>query len=81
MNNGGENGKMTSNNQTKTRKRFIAGAVCPQCKALDTLALWREDQVEVVECVKCGHHQRQTDQQVSQHVRANEQVIGIFHPE
>ncbi|EEP95590.1 hypothetical protein yaldo0001_31640 [Yersinia aldovae ATCC 35236] len=48
---------------------------------MDTLALWREDQVEVVECVKCGHHQRQTDEQVSQHVRAHEQVIGIFHPE
>ena len=47
-----------------TRKRFIAGAVCPSCSAMDTLAVWREDQVEVVECVKCGHHQRQTDQQV-----------------
>ncbi len=35
-----------------TRKRFIAGAVCPKCKAMDTLALWQEDQVEVVECVK-----------------------------
>ncbi|ADZ44148.1 TPA: YheV family putative zinc ribbon protein [Yersinia enterocolitica] len=68
-------------NKTKTRKRFIAGAVCPQCKALDTLALWREDQVEVVECVKCGHHQRQTDEQVKKHVRPHEQVIGIFHPE
>jgi len=31
-----------------TRKRFIAGAVCPSCKAMDTLAVWREDQVEVV---------------------------------
>lgn len=68
-------------NKTVTRKRFIAGAVCPQCNALDTLALWREDQVEVVECVKCGHHQRQTDEQVNKHVRPHEQVIGIFPPE
>lgn len=64
-----------------TRKRFIAGAVCPNCKAQDTLALWREDQVEVVECVTCGHHQRQTDAAVSPHVRPQEQVIGIFTPE
>jgi len=64
-----------------TRKRFIAGAVCPSCKAMDTLAVWREDQVEVVECVKCGHQQRQTEQQVEKHVRPQEQVIGIFHPE
>lgn len=64
-----------------TRKRFIAGAVCPSCNAMDTLAVWREDRVEVVECVKCSHHQRQTDQQVEKHVRPQEQVIGIFNPE
>ncbi|WAT00843.1 YheV family putative zinc ribbon protein [Rouxiella chamberiensis] len=63
-----------------TRKRFIAGAVCPECKALDTLRLWQEDQVEVVECVKCGHQKRQTDEQVKKHVRGDEQVIGIFDP-
>lgn len=63
-----------------TRKRFIAGAVCPSCSAMDTLAVWREDQVEVVECVKCGHHQRQTEQQVEKHVRPQERVIGIFQP-
>jgi len=63
-----------------TRKRFIAGAVCPQCKALDTLALWIEDQVEVVECIKCGLHKRQTDEQVDKSLRRDEQVIGIFDP-
>jgi len=64
-----------------TRKRFIAGAVCPSCKAMDTLAVWKEDQVEVVECAQCGHHQRQTDAVAEKHVRPQEQVIGIFHPE
>lgn len=63
------------------RKRFIAGAMCPSCKSLDTLAVWRADQVEVVECVKCGHHQRQTERQVEKHLRSQEQVIGIFRPE
>ncbi|AHG19934.1 hypothetical protein Z042_10045 [Chania multitudinisentens RB-25] len=64
-----------------TRKRFIAGAVCPSCNAIDTLAIWREDRVEVVECVQCKHHQRQTEAQVEKHIRPQEQVIGIFHPE
>lgn len=64
-----------------TRKRFIAGAVCPKCNALDTLAIWRESQVEVVECVSCNHHQRQTDQQVEQQLRQHESVIGVFQPE
>lgn len=63
------------------RKRFIAGAVCPSCQSMDTLAVWRLDQVEVVECVKCGHHQRKTKRKVEKHVRLQEQVIGIFHPE
>ncbi len=63
------------------RKRFIAGAVCPKCQAKDTLALWRENNVEVVECVQCGHHMREADKQVRDQVRTNEQVIGIFHPE
>ncbi len=41
------------------RKRFIAGAVCPECQAQDTLAMWREDNVDVVQCVQCGHLERQ----------------------
>lgn len=64
-----------------TRKRFIAGAVCPKCRALDTLAIWRENQVEVVECIKCYHHQRQAEQQVEQQLRSQETMIGVFRPE
>lgn len=36
------------------RKRFIAGAKCPACQAQDTMAMWRENNVDIVECVKCG---------------------------
>ena len=39
-----------------TVKRFIAGAVCQQCKAQDKLRAW-EDALEKVmhrECVACG---------------------------
>lgn len=63
------------------RKRFIAGATCPKCQAKDTLALWVENNVDVVECVKCGHQMREADKHVRDDVRTNEQVIGIFHPE
>ena len=63
------------------RKRFIAGAVCPSCQAKDSLALWRENNIDVVECVKCGHQMREADKQASEQVRPHEQVIGIFHPE
>ncbi len=63
------------------RKRFIAGATCPKCQAKDTLALWTENNIDVVECVKCGHQMREADKHVRDDVRTNEQVIGIFHPE
>lgn len=64
-----------------TRKRFIAGAVCPHCQAQDTLKMWREDKVDIVECAQCGHQQRQTEGEVNSLVRENEQVIGIFTPQ
>lgn len=64
-----------------TRKRFIAGATCPKCQSQDTLMMWREDKIDVVECVNCGDQQRQAGEVASEHVRQKEQVIGIFTPE
>lgn len=66
---------------SSTRKRFIAGAVCPKCQSQDTLMMWREDKIDVVECVNCGDQQRQVDDIATPHVRKQEQVIGIFTPE
>ncbi len=66
---------------TAKRKRFIAGAVCPECHSADTLAVWRENNVESVSCVKCGFTQRQTDQPPADKRPDPEKIIGIFHPE
>ena len=56
------------------RKRFIAGAKCPACQA-------QENNIDIVECVKCGHQMREADKEARDHVRKDEQVIGIFHPD
>ena len=37
-----------------TKKRFIAGAVCPKCAAMDTVVMYREGEVDHRECVACG---------------------------
>ncbi len=63
------------------RKRFIAGAVCPHCQAQDSMAMWRENGVDIVECVKCGRQMREADKEARGSVREREQVIGIFHPD
>lgn len=63
------------------KKRFIAGATCPKCQAMDTMALTKENDVETVTCVNCGEQMSQAAEHVAQEVRLNEQVIGIFKQE
>lgn len=70
-----------SRNNKMMKKKFIAGAVCPACKAQDTLVVWRENNIERAECVKCGHQLAQPEADVSGHVDDNKQMIGIFRPD
>lgn len=63
------------------KKRFIAGAICPKCKDMDSMALTKEDGVEKATCVTCGEQMTQAEEHVEKSVRAHEQVIGIFNPE
>ncbi|SFI03036.1 YheV family putative zinc ribbon protein [Modicisalibacter xianhensis] len=36
-----------------TPKRFIAGAVCPRCAAMDRLRTWEQNGVRYRDCVAC----------------------------
>ncbi|BDU35814.1 hypothetical protein VINI7043_02730 [Vibrio nigripulchritudo ATCC 27043] len=65
----------------KIKKRFIAGASCPQCKEKDTLRWWEENSVEVVECVDCDYVEQRTSQAVEQSEHASQDMIGIFKPD
>lgn len=65
----------------KNKKRFIAGAVCPECKALDSIMLFWQDNIEKLECVKCGYSDSQPGESVQQASRGQEQVIGVFKPD
>lgn len=38
-------------------KRFVAGAVCPQCKQVDKTALSKQGEQSIRECVACGHRE------------------------
>lgn len=37
------------------RPRFIAGAVCPKCGAMDRLQIIADDDERTRRCVSCGH--------------------------
>ena len=36
-------------------KRFIAGAKCPECNAIDSICVYQADDDEILECVECGY--------------------------
>lgn len=36
-----------------TKRRFIAGAVCPRCSEMDTIVMYRLEGIEHRECVSC----------------------------
>jgi len=38
--------------------RFIAGAVCPKCRALDRIRVWGTGDEAVRECIDCGYRSR-----------------------
>lgn len=40
---------------TPITKRFIAGAVCPACSAMDTIRMYELEGVPNRECVSCGY--------------------------
>jgi uncharacterized metal-binding protein (TIGR02443 family) len=65
---------------SKIKKRFIAGASCPNCNQMDKLQLFLQNNVEKVECVVCGYQKSQTKDDVSNATRKSENVIGIFKP-
>jgi len=37
-----------------TKKRFIAGVVCPKCSEMDKIRAFNKDGVDYRECVSCG---------------------------
>jgi len=45
-----------------SKKRFIAGAVCPRCGEMDKLVSYSNEQDTIKECVACGFEEKQAVQ-------------------
>ena len=37
-----------------SKKRFIAGVVCPQCSQMDKIQVYSQDGMDYRECISCG---------------------------
>jgi uncharacterized metal-binding protein (TIGR02443 family) len=62
-----------------TPRRFIAGAVCPRCSAMDKVVLYRDAQGQSQrECVACGYKQAMNDDGPAHELptRVNQPRIG-----
>lgn len=64
---------------TKIKKRFVAGAKCPKCGAKDSILLFKENNIETIECTDCDYREQQTDISVPKKATGN--MIGVFKPE
>ena len=63
----------------KQKKRFIAGAKCPQCEGLDTLYVYEQYAIQMVACSDCSYEDKQSEHKDLEH--KSEHVIGIFKPD
>lgn len=65
-------------------KRFIAGAICPQCQLIDKIVVYQQDDTHYCECVRCGYKQQQpTGSTAAEPVKnpaSQEKVIRIVKP-
>lgn len=71
------------------KKRFVAGAVCPRCQAMDKIVVFSQDGRDYRECVACDYHEemrfattpRELDTRVNQTEQDKDsgvQVINIM---
>jgi uncharacterized metal-binding protein (TIGR02443 family) len=71
-----------------TKRRFVAGAVCPRCSEMDKLVVYSEDGKDYRECVACGYkdemrfkpvaRELETRVNVSEEEKSAVQVINIL---
>ena len=72
---------MATNSMAKSKKRFIAGATCTECHAVDSLMLYTAQGIEHVECVECGFKMSQPQEQGGGSQRKFDGVIGVVNPD
>lgn len=76
----------------QTKRRFIAGAICPRCSEMDRLVMYSDGDKQFRECVSCGFKDelrfqnpvRELDTRVNQteeKTRAETQVVKLVDPD
>lgn len=62
---------------TSVKRRFIAGAECPNCQSIDSLYVYAGDLNGAFECASCGHREENPDTQKEKNTDLNSEVQAV----
>lgn len=75
---------------TATKRRFIAGAVCPSCAKMDKVVMYKEAGEDWRECVSCGYKDKMNFQaqnreldtrvNVTEEIKEEQTQVLVFSP-
>ena len=60
------------------KRRFIAGAKCPKCEALDAIVMLTSGENEWIECVDCGYEENRPTHVEEPEISAIADEIGVI---
>ena len=59
------------------KKRFIAGARCMKCNAVDRVVMLTSATDEWIECVECGYTEKRPTEVVDQKIPQHADDVGV----
>ena len=60
------------------KRRFIAGAKCPKCEALDRIVMLTSGNDEWIECIECSYSENRPTHVEEPETPAIPDVIGVI---
>ena len=60
------------------KRRFIAGAKCPKCEAMDRIVMLTQDDAEWIECIECGYSENRPTHVDAPEEPATPDEIGVI---
>ena len=67
----------SKNTIPKKSRRFIAGAVCPECQKMDKIVTYKQDGEDIAECVSCGYVSQRPKEEDVRAVNAEKDAQGV----
>ncbi|OIJ39420.1 metal-binding protein [Acinetobacter sp. ACNIH3] len=60
------------------KRRFIAGAKCPKCQAMDRIVMLTSGENEWIECIECGYEENRPTHVEQPEVHAVPDEVGVI---